>query len=198
MNWLRPCLAISGLVLLLGCASTGSVRTAQDPQANLAPYRTFALLPLPDQISETDPGLALRVAPVITRTVKDIFRRKGYQEAPLREADVAIYIRGKMVPHVDVTTWGYMTYYGRMGWTKKYSYAYGYRLEDARTFEENTLIVEVYDNRTKKMVWVGWATSGKTRNRAKEAAQINDAIERILASYPEALPQKPKTAPASK
>jgi hypothetical protein len=189
MNWFRPCVAAGGLILLLGCASTGSVRTARDPQASLAAYHTFALLPLPDRISETDPGLALRVAPVITRSVKDIFRRKGYEEAPVREADVAIFVRGKMVPHVDVTTWGYMPYYGRVGWTKKYPYAYGYQLQDARTFEENTLIVEVYDNRTRKMVWVGWATSGKTPDRAREAARINDALERILAHYPAALPQ---------
>lgn len=194
MKRLFPWLAAGALVLLAGCASSGTVRTAQDPKADLGPHHTYALLPLPDKISETDPDLALRVAPVITRTVQSAFQRKGYTEAPLRQADVAVFVRGKMVPHVDVTTWGYMPYYGRMGWTKGYPYAYGYQLADTRTFEENTLIVEVYDNRTKKMVWVGWATGGKVADRAHEAAQINDMLQRILASYPAA---SPETKPAS-
>lgn len=194
MKWFHTCAAAGFVLWLAGCASSAKVRTTQDPQADLSPYQTFALLPLPDQISETDPGLALRVAPVINETVQAAFERKGYKPAPQRSADIAIYVRGKIVPHVDVTTWGYLPYYGRMGWTKGYPYAYGYNLADTHTFEEGTLIVEVYDNRTKKMVWVGWATSPKAPNRAREAVQISDTLERVLVSYPNATP--PKAAPA--
>jgi len=191
MKWLHTCAAAVLALGLAGCAGSAKVRTPQDPQADLSPYQTFVLLPLPDQISETDPDLALRVAPVITDTVTQAFERKGYKPASQRAADIAVYVRGKIVPHVDVTTWGYLPYYGRMGWTKGYPYAYGYNLADTHTFEEGTLIVEVYDNHTKKMVWVGWATSPKAPNRAHEAVQISDTLQRVLASYPAAVPTKP-------
>jgi hypothetical protein len=193
MKWFHACAAAALVLWLAGCASSTKVRTTQDPQVDLSPYQSFVLLPLPDQISETDPDLALRVAPVITETVTQVFEQKGYESASERSADLAIYVRGKMVPHVDVTTWGYLPYYGRMGWTKGYPYAYGYNLSNDRTFEEGTLIVEVYDNDTKKMVWVGWATTPKARNRAKEAVQISDTLQRVLAPYPTVVPPETPT-----
>ncbi|MCB1128502.1 MAG: DUF4136 domain-containing protein, partial [Verrucomicrobiae bacterium] len=126
--------------------------------------------------------------PAITSAVQAALTQKGYRELPRQQADFAVNIRGKTVPLTDVTGLGYLPEYGRMGWTKGYPYAYGYHLADVRTFEEGTLIVEIYDNRTRKMVWVGWTSTGKAPDRAREGVIISNAIETILARFPSAKP----------
>ncbi|RME94944.1 MAG: DUF4136 domain-containing protein [Verrucomicrobia bacterium] len=195
MKWFHVGVAAVLALWVAGCATRGPVRTAQDPEVDLAGYRTFALLPVPEDLSSADPAMGERVAPVITNTVRSVMVRKGYQPAALEQADLALYVRGKTVPHFDVTKLGYLPYYGRMGWTKSYPYQYGYHLADTHTFDEGTLIVEVYDNRTKKMVWVGWTSTGRPPGGSKESARVADALERILAGYPSAQPDRPTTSP---
>lgn len=195
MKWFRVGVAAVLALWVAGCATWGPVRTAQDPEVDLAGYRTFALLPIPEDLSTADPAMGARVAPVISNTVHTVMVQKGYQPAALELADLAVYVRGKTVPHLDVTKLGYLPYYGRIGWTKSYPYPYGYNLADTHTFEEGTFIVEVYDNRTKKMIWVGWTSTGRPPGGSKEAARVAQALEQILENYPPAAPAQPSSTP---
>lgn len=187
MKWLPWGVGVLVMIGLAGCR-TASIRQAADPEADLSRYRTFAILPIPADLSETDPDLGRRVAPAATSSVQAALVQKGYRELPRQQADFVVNIRGKTVPVTDVTSLGYLPEYGRMGWTKGYPYAYGYHLADVRTFEEGTLIIEVYDNRTRKMVWVGWTSTGKPPKPEREGLVISNAIQTILAQFPSAQP----------
>ena len=65
-------------------------------------------------------------------------------------------IKGKAVPKTDVTDWGFS--YG-VGWGGyPYGGYYGGSNVTVDQYDEGTLIVEVYDLKAKKMLWVGWVT----------------------------------------
>ena len=52
-------------------------------------------------------------------------------------------------------------------------------------YQEGTLVVEVYDQKTKRMVWVGWVTA-RSPSRAKEAERTQAALRSITDRFPPA------------
>jgi len=169
------------LVLLLqACSTTPKVQSEARPGADYARYRTFALLPLPTTSPASDPGLMLRFAEPARQAVIEALSAKGFQPAERARADFVVNLRGSSMPKVEVQDWGYTrTVYSRrfagvpvhVGQT------------DVRTYEEKTLTVEVFDNTTHELVWVGWMTKRTTGARTKPE-QLKEAIHAILAEFP--------------
>ncbi len=62
----------------------------------------------------------------------------------------------------------------------------GYRDVDVRSVEERTLSIEIYDNRTKELTWVGWSKS--QRSGEIKVEKLQEAIRAILAKFPAGSP----------
>jgi len=180
------------LVLLSGCRTPEAVRSAYNPEAHLEQYRTFMVLTPAAPFSTTKPQMLQQLAATVTNTVTAVLEKKGYRPAPSLGADFAVYVRGKLIPSADVTQLGYMPELGRLGWTKSYPFAYGYVLKDETTFRDNVLIVEIYDNRTRKMVWVGWTYLPDELPKEREGIELVDGLRRILSQFPAVSKQAPQ------
>jgi hypothetical protein len=50
------------------------------------------------------------------------------------------------------------------------------------TYNERTLIIEMLDNKTKELVWVGWTK--KDTSSPVTPQDLQDAIRKILAKFP--------------
>jgi len=169
-------LALFAGLLLTACQSTPKVSSEARPGQDFAVYHRFALLPLPDVKNPSDPGLMLRVSEPARKTVIETLTAKGFAEVARAQADFTVNVRGQAIPRVEVTDWGY-THGG-------YAHGYypAYRDVDVYSYEERTLAVEIYDERTKEQVWVGWIkTDGYTR---VEADRVCEGLRRILAEFP--------------
>jgi hypothetical protein len=176
----------AGLLLATGCATP--VNTEYKAGVNFSQYRTFALLPLPQQASASDPGAALRLAEPAREAVRSALEAKSLAEAPAGQADLAVNLRGQSLPRVEVKNYGYtypaMTRYGYPVTVVQNPYT------TVSTYDERTLIIELLDNRAKEVVWVGWMkkqSSGPVR-----AQDLQQAIREILAKYPPAESSKNK------
>lgn len=178
---------VAVLVMLgCGCRTPEAVRSAHNPEAHLEQYQTFTVLTPASPFSTTKPQMLQQLAQTVTNTVTTLLEKKGYRPAPPLGADFAVYVRGKLIPSADVTELGYMPELGRLGWTKSYPFAYGYVLKDETTFRDNVLIVEIYDNRTRKMVWVGWTYLPDELPKDREGIELVDGLTRILSQFPAA------------
>lgn len=180
-------LFVLGLVLvgLSGCQSAPKVNSEFDSSADFTSARTFALRPLPNSIPGVDPGLVLRVGPAATSAARASMSAKGFTEASdVAKADLAVLIHGKSVPKTDVTEWGFTPYYAA-GWRGSYAYGmYGGSSVTVDQYDEGTLIVEVYDVKTRKMIWVGWMTARSSGRTEDQAAKVGNAVSEILAGFP--------------
>jgi hypothetical protein len=166
-----------------GCTTAPKISSEFDAEADFTAAKTFALRPLPKEIPNVDPGLIMRVGPAALGAARSTLTGKGYTEVPdMAKADLAIVIHGKSVPKTDVTDWGPTVAYGRAGWYG--GYAYGGSNVTVDQYNEGTLAVEVYDVKTRKMIWVGWATARATEKTDEQAARVGEAITNILAQYP--------------
>ena len=188
----RP-LEITGLVaamaiLLPACSTTPKVYTQAKPGADYTQCRTFTLMPLPATGPASDPGLMLRVAEPARQTVVQCLTAKGLKEADRAQADIAVNLRGQSLPKVEVTDWGYT----RTAYTRRYGLVPVHVGEvDVRTYEERTLTVEIFDNRSKELVWVGW--SKREASGQIKIEKLQEAIRRIFAEFPPASTTLPVT-----
>jgi hypothetical protein len=182
--------ALASALLLPACSTTPKVHTQAKPGTDYTRYRTFALMPLPAQGPANDPGLMLRLAEPARLTVIEALAAKGLAETGRAQADIAVNLRGAALPKVEVTDWGYraVPVYGRWG---RYYGSVGYRDVDVHSTVERTLSIEIFDNRTKELAWVGWSTS--EAGGTIKVEKLQQAIRNILAKFP-----PPSTTPAAR
>ncbi len=186
----KSLLCLLPLVLLWpGCSTTPKVQTQTKADTDYARYHTFALMPQTASGPTSDPGLMLRLVQPARQAVVETLTAKGLTEADREEADLAVNLRGQSLPKVVVTDWGYQPI-PAYGWRGRVYGFDSYRDVDVRTYEERTLSIELFDNRTKELVWVGWSKSDASGEIKVEKLQA--AIRRILLEFPPpAAPTKP-------
>jgi len=173
-------LALGLAILLPGCSTTPKVHTQAQPGADFARYRTFALMPMPATGPASDPGLMLRIAEPARRAVVEALTGRGFTEADRAQADIAVNLRGSSLPKVEVTDWGY----SRTAYTRRYGPVPVHVGEvDVRSYEERTLTAEIFDNRSKELIWVGW-TKREARGQVN-VQKLQDAIRNVLAEFPQ-------------
>jgi len=164
------------MLLLTGCQTP--VKTEFNSARDFSAYKTFALLPLPQTSPTSDPELIARLSEPVRTILSNTLTAKGYQEAPEDTADFTVNLRGASLPRVDVRTSGYLYPVGR--WQRNYGAPV--RRVDVRAYEERTLAVEIFDNKTKELAWVGWLTEDS--NAPVKTDKVVEAIRRVLAGFP--------------
>ena len=168
-------------VLLPACSTTPPVQTETKAGSDFAHLRTFALMPLPTTAPVTDPGLMLRAAEPARQAAVEALTAKELTQVDRAQADIAVNLRGQSLPKIEITGWGYRGagVYGRMG---RYQGRPGYVPGEVRNTEEGTLTIEIFDNRTKELAWVGWSQTDATG--PVEVKRLQEAIRAILAKFP--------------
>jgi len=182
-----PLLCFSGILLVAGCSTP--VKTDYKTGTDFSRYKTFALMPLPQRGSAEDPGLVLRLAQPAREAVVSQLTAKGITEAPTNQADLIVNLRGQSLPRVEVRDYGYtypaMTRYGTYTVVVRDPYP------SVSTYHERTLIIEMLDNHSKELVWVGWTKKESSKQVTAEVLQ--KAIQEILAEFPPPPPALQKT-----
>ena len=176
--------SLSALLLLSACAATPEVGSDQDPGANFAGYRSFALMPRNRVVMSLPPD-PMHNPLVISRVEDEIKRelqRKGYALTDVARADFVVDFTIGAAERIDVQSrpagWG-----GGPMWAG----ALGGKDIDVRQYREGTLAIDVFDVHTRRPVWHGWAQKELTRKEVEQsAAPVHDAVQSVLAKFPSA------------
>lgn len=176
------------LFFVSGCQTTPKYNFESDPEVDFAAYKTFAMMPLPSKIPGAEPGLILRIGDVVKSTLEDELKGKGYKQVDIDSADFTVNVTGEIVPKVDVTDFGYMpyhTYPSARRWGYHHPYTTGYRDIYVDEYEEGTLIIAIYEAKTKKLAWVGW-TTGRRDPRGPDPELAAKVVRGVIAAFPAA------------
>ena len=60
----------------------------------------------------------------------------------------------------------------------------GYGTASVETYIDGTLIVDLYDAKTKKMVWRGVATATASEKPSKNAKKMSKALDKMFEKFP--------------
>jgi hypothetical protein len=183
-----------GAVVVLGLASCSSIqtRTNYDPSAvqKIDGFHTYAWLPMK---AGSDPNI---YNPIIQervhRAVDAQLQARGFQRvAPGQSPDFKVGWHGAVEQKVDVDTidnyYGYLwdpwfdPFFGPVG----YGGSGGVETQ-TREYREGTLILDVVDANSNKLVWRGTAQTelAKSTNASKSQKLIDRAAEKMLKDFP--------------
>ncbi|MEM7410540.1 MAG: DUF4136 domain-containing protein [Myxococcota bacterium] len=190
------CVRLVG-VLLAGLALTACatlrVESDFDPEVDFVAYETFTWLDPPLVETPREAG-APEVDPFTHNTLVDqrvrsgveaALEQRGYRKA--EDSDFAL--RYDLVNReVTRTSPGFVSpgAFGRRGF---YAGSTVYP-PLVRTYDEGTLIVDVIDAQTRRIIWRGWAAT-RTRDGHLDAARLQRVIDGILAEFPPAREGEP-------
>lgn len=181
LNLLLPILLAC---ILLGCTTESvSVTTDYDHAAQFGKYKSYTLAP---------PRRGESMSPLGEAALRDALRgemsRRGIAEASGKRADLIVVRHAFIQEKVSVqqyTDWGYNSH---GTWPYGWGY-YGFwggapvTYTDVNQYGEGTLILDLVDARTKKLVFRGVARA-VVGGPQENAAKVREAVAKMFAAYP--------------
>jgi len=155
------------LVMTAGVVYAQKVSVDSDPGAPFDSYKTYAWVdgtPAPNPLNEerlhmsVDARLALKGLRMNT-TNPDVV--------------VVTHVTTKERQELMVSGFGYGPWWGG-----------GYSAANVETYIDGTLVVDLYDAKTKKMVWRGVATATASDKPTKNISKMNKALEKMFEKLP--------------
>jgi hypothetical protein len=176
-------LVIAGAVALSAVGCGVSIKTATDYNHNInfSKYQSFYVK---SGNSSGNPLMDQRAIADVTRALEG----KGWTEVPQSEAETAVVVHA-----ATKTKHTYETLYdgwGGWGW-RRWGGGFGGATTYVNDFKVGTVVVDMFDARTKQAVWHGSANDALSDNATSNASITQQAIEKMLAKFP------PETAPAN-
>jgi hypothetical protein len=180
-------LGLATLLMVAAACETLQVGSDYDRAASFSGFHTFVIMPR--QRSEVS-------NPLVVQRTEDAIRSylvgRGYQYVgDPAKADFAVDFTIGSRERTDIQTypqpWGgpWATgpggWYGTPGWTGPY---WGNAI-DVRQYTEGTLSIDVFDDRTNRPVWHGWARKTLSQSDIENSAEpIRGAVAAVLEKFP--------------
>jgi hypothetical protein len=155
-------------------AAAQSVNTDYDHTASFAQYHTYSF----QQVTTTNPLNVQRVKDAVQRDLT----AKGWQMVP-SGGDVIIAAIGATKNQQEYNS--FYTGMGGLGWRRGWG---GGGFGDTTTTVEQipvgTLVVDMYDTGSKKLIWRGTASDTLSSKPEKNTQKLDKAIDKMLDKFP--------------
>ena len=169
-------LVAAASLMLASCASSPTVRTDADPNASFSGYRTYTWLSKPEGIS---PLASQR----IVDSVNAALRAEGWSETVNGDVAIAAHVASQQKQTLDTMYSG--PAYGGWGWRGGwYGGGMGMSSTTVRTYTVGTLIVYMFDTKTKQAIWRGTASDTVPSSPEKANALIQSAVTGMFKDFP--------------
>jgi hypothetical protein len=168
-------LALLGTVFVIaGTLSAQQVKTDYDRSANFGQYKTYSW----EQVKTKDPLYVDR----IKNAVNAALAAKGWTQAD-SAGDVSIV--AMEITHEQQTL---NTYYdgfgGGWGWRRFGGGGLGEATTTTETYKVGTLVVDLFDTRTKQLIWRGTASDTISNNSSKNIQNLDKGVEKLFKQFP--------------
>jgi hypothetical protein len=164
---------------LAGCASIPAVETDHDPAVDFAQYQTYNWREKPVG------GTALTMQRIVTR-IDEQLQAKGWRLAPADNADIAVaahvatHQEHRLDTFYDGPMWNGWGWYGPWAWGPPM----GYQRTRVTNYTVGTLVVDMFDTRSKRAVWSGMAADTVPNTAEKINADIDAAVAKMFVGFP--------------
>ena len=159
-----------------GCAAM-TVSSHIERGINFAEYVTYDWGP-PDNLPVGDPRLDNNTffTDYLQGAIEKKLAAKGYERAVTGEPDLLIHYHASVNQKLDV----YRV-------DSSYGYCYGDCQPQVVDYEEGTLVIDLVDKSTNKVVWRGWAQdsmNGIIDNQQRLEKQVDEGVTKMMMLLP--------------
>src|SRR6201988_4945473 len=172
MKMRRVLLALAGVILLTGMVSAGQVKTDYDRSANFAQYKTYSW----EQVKTKDPLDVDRIKSAVNAALA----AKGWTQV---DSGGDISVMAMEITHNQQTLNTYYDGFGG-GWRWRGFGGLGEATTTTETYKVGTLIVDLFDAKTKELVWRGSSSDTLSNNSSKNIQNMNKDVEKMFKNFP--------------
>ena len=175
MKMQKVMLALVGLTLVFaGMASAQQVKTDYDRSANFALYKTYSS----EHVATKDPLNVDR----IKHAVNAVFAARGWTLVD-SGADVAVLAMEITRDQQTLDTF-YDGFGGGWGWRRFGGGGFGEATTTTDTYKVGTVVVDLFDTKTKQLIWRGAARDTLSDNSDKNIKNLNEGVDKMFKHFP--------------
>lgn len=163
-----------------GCTTSPTVTTDHDPAAQFGSYQTYAWLKKPDTSS---PLIQQRIVSAVDAKLQ----ARGWRQVAESSADIVVVANSATEQKQSIDTFYSGPAWGGWGWG---GMGMGSASTTVRNYEVGTLIVDMFDTKTKQAVWRGTASATVPSSVEKANTLVQAGVDKMFATFP------PGSAPA--
>ncbi len=149
-----------------------------DPTVDFSAYSTFGWLERDNSIEAQLPD-HLRVR--LHRVTEDVMAEKGILPSPAPpQTDLLLTFYLATSDELEIRQVGYSTY---SPWGYSYWPGFNYGYTEVRSYKKGTLVLDIVDARTRKLVWVG-TLEKEMQSTNPPGKKITKSITKLLKTFP--------------
>ena len=175
MKMQKVMLALVGMTLVFaGMASAQQVKTDYDRSANFALYKTYSW----EHVETKDPLNVDR----IKHAVNAVLAARGWTPVD-SGADVAVVAMEITRDQQTLDTF-YDGLGGGWGWRRFGGGGFGEATTTTDTYTVGTVVVDLFDTKTKQLIWRGSASDTLSNNSDKNIKNLNESVDKMFKHFP--------------
>jgi hypothetical protein len=174
MKTQKMAFVLTGIMLLLACiASAQQVKTDYDRSANFAQYKTYSW----EHVKTQD---ALNVDR-IKSAVNAALAAKGLTQVD-SGGEISI-VAVEMTQNQQTLNTFYNGFGGGWGW-RRFGGGLGEATTTTETYKVGTLVVDLFDSSSKKLLWRGSSSDTHSNNSDKNIKNLDKGVEKMFKKFP--------------
>jgi hypothetical protein len=174
-------LALIGMMFLFtGWASAQQVKTDYDRSANFAQYKTYSW----EHVKTKDPLNVDRIKHAVDAALAAI----GWTRMD-SGADVSIVAMEITRDQQTLNTF-YDGFGGGWGWRGFGGGGFGEATTTTDTYKVGTVVVDLFDTKSKQLVWRGAASDTLSNNSDKNIKNLDEGVDKMFKKFPPAAAKK--------
>jgi Domain of unknown function (DUF4136) len=175
MKMQKVMLALVGMTLVFaGMASAQQEKTDYDRSANFARYKTYSW----EHVATKDPLNVDR----IKHAVNAVFAARGWTLVD-SSPDVAVLAMEITRDQQTLNTF-YDGFGGGWGWRRFGGGGFGEATTTTDTYKVGTVVVDLFDTKTKQLIWRGAASDTLSNNSDKNIKNLNESVDKMFKHFP--------------
>src|SRR6266849_2986512 len=175
MKLQRAVFVLIGMMFLFaGKSSAQQVKTDYDRSANFGQYKTYSW----EQVKTKD---ALDVDRIKT-AVNAALAAKGWTQVD-SGGDVCI-VAIEITHNRQTLNTFYDRFGGGWGWRRFGGGGFGEATTTTETYKVGTLVVDLFDAKTKKLLWRGTSSDTLSNNSEKNIKNLDKGVEKLFKQFP--------------
>jgi hypothetical protein len=181
MNLQRIAVALIGMVFLFaGSSAAQQVKTDYDRGADFAQYKTYSW----EHVKTKDPLFVDRIKNAVNASLA----ARGWAQLETG-GDVSI-VAIQMTSNQETLNTFYNGFGGGWGWRRFGGGGVGEATTTTETYKVGTLVVDLFDAKTKKLLWRGTSSDTLSNNSDKNIKNLDKGVEKMFKQFPLGGPKK--------
>jgi hypothetical protein len=181
MRLQRMAVALIGMIFLsAGISAAQQVKTDYDRAADFGQYKTYSW----EHVKTKDPLFVDRIKNAVNATLA----ARGWTQVETG-GDISI-VAIQMTSNQQTLNTFYNGFGGGWGWRRFGGGGIGEATTTTETYKVGTLVVDLFDAKTKKLLWRGSSSDTLSNNSDKNIKNLDKGVEKMFKQFPPSTEKK--------